>query len=96
MKRNAYNCIHLNDKGLEIKVDEKFYPNFEGTIIPIQIGKNYFEVILKDKEINSALKKYDMLSDCDYETIEGIVALEKLTKLLKLGIDITFSDEVIK
>jgi len=92
----AEHCISLSNKNFNIELDKEFCGSFEGVVIPIQLGENCFEVTLNEDELNQAYKKYNCLLECQDETIHGIIAMEKLVRMLKLGLDITFSKNIVE
>ena len=93
--KKANKSIGLNEEGLRIEVNEEFFPNFKGSIIPITIGEHSFKVVLSGEELDKKFKEFELISDFDDATIEGIAALEKLAKMLRISLDVSFSNNTI-
>lgn len=70
--------------------------DIEGSFVDVKIGSKYFIVFISDKENEENYKLYKCLSDNQYDLVEVIFALKKLTKFLELSVDIGFSKELIE
>lgn len=70
--------------------------DIEGVFIDIKIGDKEFEVFLDDKESEVNYEEYKYLGDDQYELVNVVSALKKLTRFLELSVDIGFSKSLIE
>lgn len=63
------------------------------TIIHISIDEYKFDVFISDKEAGKTYKRYGVLGDNQYNTVDAIIALKKLTKLLESTLDVVIPFE---
>lgn len=63
------------------------------TIIHISIDEYKFDVFISDEELDRTYKKYAVLGDNQYNTVDAIIALKKLTKLLESTLDVVIPCE---
>ncbi|MDY3001913.1 hypothetical protein [Romboutsia timonensis] len=70
--------------------------DIEGVFIDIKIGDKEFEVFLDDRESEVNYEEYKYLGDDQYELVNVVSALKKLTRFLELSVDIGFSKNLIE
>lgn len=73
--------------------EKDFEMNENCTIVHISIDEYKFNIFMNDKELDKAYKKYGNLGDDQYNTVDAIIALKKLTKLLESTLDVVISCE---
>lgn len=81
----------------DIKMAADYLGNYiEGTCINIKVGNKEFEVFMGDSESEKYSESYKGLGDNQYELVDVIFALKKLTKFLELSVDIGFSKSLVE
>lgn len=70
--------------------------DIEGVFIDIKIGDKEFEVFLDDRESEVNYEEYKYLGGDQYELVNVVSALKKLTRFLELSVDIGFSKNLIE
>ena len=65
----------------------------DATIIHISIDEYKFDVFISDKESDRTYKRYGVLGESQYNTVDAIIALKKLTKLLEATLDVVIPCE---
>ena len=83
------------DHDIELAKD-CFGNDVEGTYVSIKIGDKEFEIFTSDSESEEHEKVYTGLGDNQYELVDVIFALKKLTKFLELSVDIGFSKSLVE
>ncbi|WP_099329398.1 hypothetical protein [Clostridium paraputrificum] len=63
------------------------------SIIHISIDEYKFDVFISDIEASKTYKKYGLLGDDQYNTIDVIIALNKITRLLESTLDVVIVKE---
>ncbi|MEG2415913.1 MAG: hypothetical protein RR942_13825 [Romboutsia sp.] len=77
-------CINF-DNDVEVNFEDEF------TYVNITIGNKEYGIKIDENETNREVKRHINLADCQFTTVEAIVALKKLTKFLESSIGIDFS-----
>lgn len=75
------------EKDFETYGDDKII-----TIVPISIGEYKFDIYISDKEADKTYNQYSELCEHQYNTIDAVIALKKLTNFLNASIDINISN----
>jgi len=70
--------------------------DIEGSFIDIKIGSKDFSVFISNKESEKNNKLYECLGNNQYDLVEVIFGLKKLTKFLELSVDIGFSKSLVE
>ncbi|MDU2196963.1 MAG: hypothetical protein E7E21_00865 [Peptostreptococcaceae bacterium] len=70
--------------------------NVGGSYVNIKIGNKDFEVFMSDSESENYSELYKGLGEGQYELVDIIFALKKLTKFLELSVDIGFSKSLVE
>lgn len=73
--------------------EEDFEMIDDATIIQISIDKYKFDVFISDKELDRIYKRYGVFGDNQYNTVDAIIALKKLTKFLEATLDVVIPCE---
>lgn len=88
---------YINFDTEDVNLVKDYVGNYiEGSFIDTKIESKDFSVFISDKEIKKNNKLYECLGNNQYDLVEVIFALKKLTKFLELSVDIGFSKDLIE
>lgn len=82
-------CISFDD-------DIEFSEDTDTIYVKIKVGNKEFGVGIDEDEAESEYNKYNHFADCQFSTINAIVSLKKLTKLLEASINIDITKSLIE
>lgn len=83
------------DNDTEI-VEDCIDNDIKGTCVNIKIGNKEFKIFTSLSESEQHEKSYPGAGDGQYELVDAIFALKKLTKFLELSVDIGFSKSLVE
>lgn len=73
-----------------------FEKSYDGEIVTIKIGSKEFEVFISAESSERNLENFEYIGENQYELVDVILALKKLTKFLELSVDISFSKSLVE
>lgn len=82
-------CISFDD-------DIKILDDEEGTYVKIKIGNKEFGVCVEENEAEKAFKKYKAIVDCQYSTVEVVLALRKLANFIETTVNMDIPKNLVE
>lgn len=93
MKELKYISFDTSDT---TQATDYFEKSYDGEIVTIKIGSKEFEVFISAESSERNLENFEYIGENQYELVDVILALKKLTKFLELSVDISFSKSLVE